>query len=144
MTENTPQPLDPIEIHTYYACSWIINHHGLNQLRDVVDIADEMTLDLRVRKMFTDQYGYVIYPFTVKVADQSELRTFVTEAAAGVGMEEWYIVNVSYFEKGIPFIENFRTVISQMPRWEENMRQYADHNAALYEKHKANPPQDAE
>lgn len=144
MTNNTPQPLEPIEIHYYYACSWIVNHHGLNQMRDLIDIADEMTLDLRVRKMFTDQYGYVIYPFTVKVADQEQLHAFVKQVAAGAGMEEWYIVNVSYFEKGVPFVENFRTVITQMPRWEEHMRQYADHNAALYEKLKANPPQDGE
>jgi hypothetical protein len=144
MTDTPPQPLEPIEIHAYYACSWIVNHHGLNQMRDLVDIADEMHLDLRVRKMFTDQYGYVIYPFTVKVADEQQLHAFVKQAAAGAGMEAWYIVNLSYFEKGIPFVENFRTVITQMPRWEENMRQYADHNAALYDRLKANPPQGAE
>lgn len=132
MTDNTPEPID---VHYYYACSWVVNHHGLNQLAELADIAEELALDLRVRQMFTDQYGYLIYPFTVKVPDEATLRQFVERVAAGIGMEEWYIVNMAYYEKGVPFVENFRTVLSQMPRWIETMRQYADHNAALHKKH---------
>ena len=139
-----PHPLEPIEIHYYYACSWIVNHHGLNQLGALADIADELNVELRVRRMFTDQYGYLIYPFTIKVPDEDVLHAFLEQVAAGVGMEEWYIVNVTYYEKGVPFVENYRKVLSQMPLWLENMRKYADHNAELHEQHKANPPADSE
>ncbi len=143
MTQNL-QPLEPIEIHYYYACSWVINHHGLNQLGALADIAEDLDVSLRVRRMFTDQYGYLIYPFTIKVPDEDVLHEFLKQVAAGVGMEEWYIVNVSYYEKGIPFVENYREVLSEMPLWLKNMRKYADHNAELHEKDKANPPADTE
>ncbi len=143
MTQN-PQPLEPIEIHYYYACSWVVNHHGLNQLGALADIAEDLDVSLRVRRMFTDQYGYLIYPFAIKVPDEDVLQEFLKQVAAGVGMEEWYIVNVSYYEKGVPFVENYREVLSEMPLWLKNMRKYADHNAELYEKHKANPPPDTE
>jgi hypothetical protein len=144
MTEPNPlqplQPLEPIEIRYYYACSWIVNHHGLNQLDDLVNIAEELNVGLCVRQMFTDQYGCVIYPFTIKVPDEDTLHTFLQRVAAGVGMEEWYIVNLAYYEKGVPFVDNYRKVLAEMPRWIETMRQYADHNAALHEKAKAQPP----
>lgn len=142
MTDNTPQPLDPIDVHNYYACSWIVNHHGLNQLAALADIADELGVNLRVRQMFTDQHGYLIYPFAVKVADETALRAFVAQVAAGIGMDEWYIVNAAYYEKGVPFVDNFRTVRSRMPRWIETMRQYADHNAKLHAQH-STPPDDS-
>jgi len=128
------EPLEPIEIHHYYACSWIINHHGLNQLADLAAIAEEMDMGLRVRRMFTDQYGYVMYPFTVKVTDADVLREFVKRVAAGIGMEEWYIVNISYYEQGVDFTENLKTVLKQVPLWEQYMRKYADHNAELHAK----------
>lgn len=139
MTEPS-QPLEPIEIHYYYATSWVINHHGLNQLSALADIAEKLSVGLRVRQMFADQYGYLIYPFAIQVPDEEVLHQFLEAVAAGVGMEEWYIVNVTYYEKGIPFVENYRKVLSQMPLWEQNMRQYAAHNAELYEKHQPTPP----
>ncbi|MEM6285152.1 MAG: hypothetical protein AAF787_23370 [Chloroflexota bacterium] len=144
MSKKHHTPLEPIEIHYYYACSWIINHHGLNQLADLASIAEELDVKLRVRQMFTDQYGYLIYPFTIKVPDEATLQTFMQRVAAGVGMEEWYIVNMAYYDKGVDFVANYRTVLSQMPLWEQNMRKYADHNAQLYEQHKSAPPEEAE
>ncbi len=140
MTDNPPQPLEPIEVHYYYACSWVINHHGLNQLEDLANIAEELGVELRVRQMFTDQYGYLIYPFTIKVPDEEVLHTFLQRVAAGVGMEEWYIVNMAYYEKGVLFVDNYRQVLSQMPLWMQNMRKYADHNAALHNQHKGQAP----
>lgn len=126
------EPLEFIEIHHYYACSWIINQHGINQFTDIADIADEMDVGLRVRQMFTDQHGYVIYPFTVKVPDMKALRAFIERVGAGVGMDDWYIVNISYYEQAIPFAENLSKILVQMPLWEQHIRKYAEHNAELH------------
>lgn len=127
-----PTPLEPIETHNFYACSWIINQHGINQFRAMADVAAELGIALRVRRMFTDQHGYVMYPFTVNVPDEATLRAFVEQVAAGMGMNEWYIVNAAYYEQGVPFAANLDKVLAQMPRWEEQMRQYAAHNAGVY------------
>jgi hypothetical protein len=142
--QQPPTPLEPIEIHYYYACSWIINQHGINQFRDIADTAVELGIDLRVRRMFTDQHGYVMYPFTVKVPDEAALRTFLAQVAAGVGMEEWYIVNVAYYEQGVSFADNLTTVLTQMPRWEEQMRKYAEHNAGVYAALQQQTPDDTQ
>lgn len=146
MTQNPNPltPLDPIEIHYYYACSWVINHHGLNQLQAVADIAESLDIGLRVRQMFTDQYGFVMYPFTIKVPDEKALHEFLKQVGAGIGMEEWYIVNISYYEKGVPFADNLRKVLNEMPLWLDTMRKYADHNATLHDKQKAATPADSE
>ena len=139
-----PTPLEPIEIHYYYACSWVINQHGINQFHDLADIAAQMNIDLRVRQMFTDQHGYVMYPFTVKVPDEQTLLDFIQRVGAGMGMTEWYIVNISYFEKGVPFGENLDKVLGKMPKWEEHIRKYAVHNAEVYEKLQDQTPDEAE
>lgn len=142
MTENPAPltPLEPIEIHYYYACSWVINQHGINQFDDLATISEELGIDLRVRRMFTDQNGYVMYPFTVKVPHLDALKTLLARVGAGMGMEEWYIVNISYFEQGIPFAQNLRKVLTEIPKWEQHMRLYAEHNATLYAKHQAVAP----
>ena len=137
MTPPTPQ--QPIEIHYHYACSWIINHHGINQFKHLADIAAEMNVGLRVRRMFTDQHGYVIYPFAIQVPDEATLHDFVRRVGAGLGMDDWYIVNISYYQQGVPFAENLEKVLNQMPKWEAHIRQYADHNAQVYQRQQ-HPP----
>ncbi|MEM6284044.1 MAG: hypothetical protein AAF787_17765 [Chloroflexota bacterium] len=37
------------------------------------------------------------------------LQTFMQRVAAGVGMEEWHIVNMAYYDKGVDFAQNYRT-----------------------------------
>ncbi|MEO0563249.1 MAG: hypothetical protein AAF125_14165 [Chloroflexota bacterium] len=142
--QQPPTPLEPIEIHYYYACSWVINHHGINQFPDLAEIAASMNVGLGVRRMFTDQHGFVMYPFTIKVPDENTLKAFLKRVAAGLGMEEWYIVNVSYYEKAVPFAENLEKVLGQMPKWEEHIRAYADHNAKLHEQLKTQTPGEGE
>lgn len=125
------QPLEPIEVHYYYACSWVISDYGIDHFHELATLAEHLKVGLRVRRMFTDPSGYVIYPFTVKVPDEAVLRAFVAQAAAEVGMIDWYIVNVSYYEQGVPFADNLRLVAQQIPLWEQHIRQYAAHNATL-------------
>ncbi|MFZ4814159.1 MAG: hypothetical protein ACOYL5_06475 [Phototrophicaceae bacterium] len=134
-----PTPEAPILLHHYYACSWVINHHGLNQLQALADLADELDVGLGVRQMFTDPNGFLIYPFCVRVRDLDHLKGFIGAVAAGIGMDDWYIVNIHYYEQAIPFADNLRKVLVQMPLWESQMRRYADHNRDLHTQRQANP-----
>lgn len=122
---NEPQPTQPD--FQYYTCSWIVNHHGLDHLQHLTDLADELEVEVRVRRMFQHD-GLMMYPFTVQVQDADSFEAFRAYVAQHIGMMDWYKVTDAYFEQGIPLIENLRVVLQTMPKWIEHMHTYASYN----------------
>ncbi|MGV2437885.1 MAG UNVERIFIED_CONTAM: hypothetical protein LVT10_25875 [Anaerolineae bacterium] len=122
---NQTHPAHPD--HHYYACSWIVNHHGLDHLQRLADLADELEIEVRVRRMFQHD-GLMMYPFTVQASDSDSFAVFSSYVAAHLGVVDWYKVTQAYFEQGIPLIENLRVVLHTMPKWLEHMHTYATYN----------------